>query len=51
MGLKSWRAQFAVTNLFDDYPDFFASQIDGAWNPKYGLPLGRTYSFQLTGRF
>jgi iron complex outermembrane recepter protein len=49
-GLKSWRAQFAVTNLFDDYPDFFAGS-DGAWNGKYGLPFGRTASFQLTGRF
>jgi iron complex outermembrane receptor protein len=51
LGLKSWRAQVAVTNLFNDYPDFFASQVDGAWNSKYGIPLGRTYSFQLTGRF
>lgn len=50
-GLKSWRAQFAVTNLFDQYPGFFATEGDGGWNPKYGLPFGRTYSFQLTGRF
>lgn len=49
-GLKSWRAQFAVTNLFDSYPSFFVDG-DDAWNPKYGLPFGRTYSFQLTGRF
>lgn len=49
-GLKSWRAQVAVTNLFDDYPDFFATE-NGAWNGKYGLPFGRTASFQLTGRF
>lgn len=49
-GLKSWRAQVAVTNLFEDYPDFFANQ-NGGWNGKYGLPFGRTASFQLTGRF
>ena len=50
-GLKSWRAQLAITNLFDDYPDFFAVEGDGAWSGKYGLPFGRTASFQLTGRF
>lgn len=50
-GLKSWRAQLAVNNVFDNYPDFFATLGDGAWNPKYGLPFGRTMSFQLTGRF
>lgn len=50
-GLKSWRAQFAVTNIFDDYPAFFATEGDGGWSPKYGQPFGRTYSFQLTARF
>jgi hypothetical protein len=48
--LKSWRALVAVTNLFDNCPDFWAAS-GGAWNPRCGQPFGRTCSSQLTGRF
>lgn len=52
--LKWWRAQFVVTNIFDTDPDFFVvngSATGNSWDFKYGLPFGRTYSFQLTTTF
>jgi outer membrane receptor for ferrienterochelin and colicin len=53
--LKSWRAQLAITNLFDQEPDFFVmggtASGSSAWDYKYGLPFGRTYSLQLTTTF
>ncbi len=54
-GLNGWRAQLAVTNVTDEYPDFFVNtdSAEGApaWNTKYGLPFGRTYSVTLSARF
>lgn len=52
-GLRGWRALVVVTNLTDEEPDYFTSSGDppGSWSHKYGLPFGRTYSAQLTGRF
>ncbi|GFE82407.1 TonB-dependent receptor [Steroidobacter agaridevorans] len=52
--LRGWRAQVAITNVADDEPDFMVTSGDSsgaAWNFKYGLPFGRTYSAQLTARF
>jgi hypothetical protein len=52
-GIKGWRAQVVLLNFTDELPDFFVQNGDptGAWNFKYGLPFGRTYSAQLTARF
>jgi outer membrane receptor protein involved in Fe transport len=52
-GLMGWRALLVVTNLTDEEPDYFTSSGDppGSWHYKYGLPFGRTYSAQLTGKF
>ncbi len=52
-GIKGWRAQLVFLNVTDELPDFFVQNGDpvGAWNFKYGLPFGRTYSAQLTARF
>lgn len=52
-GLKGWRALLVITNFTDAEPDYFTSSGDppGSWHYKYGLPFGRTYSAQLTGRF
>lgn len=52
-GLKGWRAQLVFLNVTDELPDFFVQDGDptGAWNYKYGLPFGRTFSAQLTARF
>jgi iron complex outermembrane receptor protein len=52
-GLKGWRALLAISNFTDEEPDFFTPSGDppGSWHFKYGLPFGRTYSAQLTGRF
>lgn len=52
--LDSWRIQLAITNLFDEEPDFFVTGGDpsnSAWDFKYGLPFGRTYALQLTTTF
>jgi outer membrane receptor protein involved in Fe transport len=52
--LQWWRVQLALTNLFDEEPDFFViggNPAGAAWEYKYGLPLGRTYSVQLTTTF
>lgn len=49
-GIDGWRAQLAINNFTDEEPDFFVDG-EGAWNFKYGLPFGRTYSLQLTARF
>lgn len=55
IGLNGWRAQLAITNLTDEYPDFFVNQgsAEGApaWSTKYGLPFGRTYAVTLSARF
>ena len=52
-GMKGWRAQLVFLNFTDEEPEFFVQNGDpnGAWNLKYGLPFGRTYSAQLTARF
>lgn len=49
-GMTRWRGQFVVTNLADEEPDFFVDG-GGAWNRRYGLPFGRTYSVSLTAAF
>lgn len=53
--LEGWRVQLAITNLFDQEPDFFVMGNTGsgspAWDYKYGLPFGRTYSLALTTNF
>jgi hypothetical protein len=53
LGLRGWRALLVVTNVTDEEPDFFTSSGDppGSWHFKYGLPFGRTYSAQWTGKF
>jgi outer membrane receptor protein involved in Fe transport len=50
--LEEWRLQLAITNITDEYPDFFApGDQASAWDLKYGLPFGTTYSLQLTAMF
>ena len=50
--LEEWRLQLAVTNITDEYPDFFApGDQASAWDLKYGMPFGTTYSLQLTATF
>jgi hypothetical protein len=53
LGLQGWRALLVITNVTDEEPDYFTPSGDppGSWHFKYGLPFGRTYSAQLTGRF